>query len=98
MPACHKCGRGLNADADYGRQDTCQGCRNPTRVCLNCKNYDKSQYNDCSEPAAERVVEKEKSNFCDYFKPSEKTDGAASGLSARELAIKAAEDLFKKKS
>jgi hypothetical protein len=24
-------------------------------------------YNDCREPQAERVIEKNRSNFCDYF-------------------------------
>jgi hypothetical protein len=24
-------------------------------------------YNECREPSAERVVDKEKANFCDYF-------------------------------
>ena len=34
---------------------------------MNCRFYDSSAYNDCSEPAADRVVEKDKANFCDYF-------------------------------
>ena len=25
--------------------------------------------NDCREPAAERVADKEQGNFCDYFRP-----------------------------
>jgi hypothetical protein len=39
------------------------------------------------------VVDKEKGNFCDYFKPGDRKN---SGLSAAEQALKAAEALFKK--
>jgi hypothetical protein len=46
---------------------------------------------------ADRVVDKEKFNFCDYFKPSEGTSASSGELSPREKALKAAEALFKKK-
>ncbi|MBI3556755.1 MAG: hypothetical protein HY074_10870 [Deltaproteobacteria bacterium] len=95
MPACHKCGRQLNATVDFGRQDTCEGCRSATHVCLNCLHYDTSRYNECAETVADRVVDKEKANFCDHFKPSEARK-TPSGLSASEQARKAAEALFKK--
>ena len=96
MPACHKCGRGLNEDFEFGRQDTCPGCGSSTHSCLNCRNYDTSRYNECTEPVADRVVDKEKFNFCDYFKPSQRAPGATGAPSAREQALKAAEALFKK--
>ena len=92
MPACHKCGRELNPDFDYGRQETCPGCRAHTRVCMNCVHYDPARYNECTEPVADRVVDKEKANFCDYFKP-----GSGKGGAARNDPRKAAEALFKKK-
>lgn len=43
-----------------------------------CTFYDQNSYNDCREPSADRVVEKEKSNFCDYFQlgASNKIDNA----------------------
>lgn len=95
MPACHKCSRELKTDSDYGRQDTCLGCGFSTRVCMNCLHYDPSRYNECTEPVADRVIDKEKGNFCDYFKPGDRQGGAAA--SAKEQALKAAEALFKKK-
>ena len=95
MPACHKCARQLNPESDYGRQDTCPGCGFSTRSCLNCTYYDPSRYNECSEPVAERIVDKEKGNFCDYFKPGDRKSGSAS--SGKDAAMKAAEALFKKK-
>jgi len=32
-----------------------------------CGFYDTSAYNECRESNADRILEKEKSNFCDYF-------------------------------
>lgn len=95
MAACYKCGRELKAETDYGRQETCPGCNRATRVCLNCVHYDTSRYNECAESVADRVVDKEKANFCDYFKPGSKGNAAADAKSA---ALKAAEALFKKSS
>ena len=42
------------------------GCL-PLKCCLNCTFHDPSSYNECREPSAERVVDKEAANFCDYF-------------------------------
>jgi hypothetical protein len=36
-------------------------------VCLNCRFFDVRAYNQCREPQAERVTEKDKANFCEYF-------------------------------
>lgn len=34
-----------------------------------CTHYDAKAYNACREPAADRVVDKERANFCDFFTP-----------------------------
>lgn len=95
MAGCFKCGRDLRADTDFGRQDSCPGCRASTHCCLNCAHYDPSRYNECTEPVADRVVDKEKANFCDYFKPG---SGKPSPRQNPADAAKAvAEALFRKK-
>lgn len=94
MPKCYKCSNELRLDLDYGRQDSCPKCNFSTHVCMNCEHFDKSKYNECTEPVADRVVDKEKANFCDYFKPGNVISG---GISAAEKARAAAEALFKKK-
>ena len=89
---CWHCGADLTP-LDYGRQDTCRKCGRSTRACRGCLNYDKSAYNECREPQADRVVDKETANFCDYFKP-----GGTGGTAQSKDALKAAADaLFKKK-
>ncbi|MDZ4676889.1 MAG: hypothetical protein SGI74_05195 [Oligoflexia bacterium] len=76
------------------RGDVCTECRFDARVCKNCEFYDALAYNECHEPAAERVIDKEKANFCDFFKPGQR----ASGIATKKLDPKAAADaLFKKK-
>lgn len=90
---CWNCGADLTA-LDYGRGDTCRKCGRDTKVCKGCEFYDRSYNNECRENQAERVLEKERSNFCDYFKPR---SGAGSGGSSRDAMKAAAEALFKKK-
>jgi hypothetical protein len=51
-------------------------------------------YNECREPQAERVVDKEKSNFCDFFTP--RRSGAAAGAPSKDDLLKKLDDLFKK--
>jgi hypothetical protein len=51
--------------------------------------------NECREPQADRVVEKEKANFCDYFKPNAASPGQVAN--SRDAMKAAAEALFKKK-
>ena len=61
--------------------------------CLNCSFYDLGAYNDCREPQAERVLDKIRSNFCDFFKF--KQTGKSSGTADSGTKDKL-EDLFKK--
>ncbi len=90
---CWHCGNELGP-LDYGREATCGKCGRDTRVCKNCIFYERGAQNDCREPQAERVVDKERGNFCDYFKPK---SGGGSGAPTRDALKAAADALFKKK-
>lgn len=90
---CYHCQHALTP-LDYGRQDTCKGCGRDTRVCKNCVHYDPNHYNECRENQADRVVDKVRSNFCDYFRP--RADKSGSGAPSRDDLKKAADALFKK--
>ncbi|MGZ3687711.1 MAG: hypothetical protein ACXVBW_05395 [Bdellovibrionota bacterium] len=90
---CWKCGAKLTP-LDYGRQDTCRQCGWDTKVCKNCEFYDPAYNNECRENQADRVVEKERSNFCDYFIPK---SGAGAGGPSKDAIKSAAEALFRKK-
>ena len=91
--SCWHCGRGLTA-AEYGRETHCPGCTKPTRVCRNCRHFAPGRPNDCVEPMAEAILEKERANFCEFFEPTDRPAGSGMAPNAEDL-IKAAEDLFK---
>jgi hypothetical protein len=67
MKRCHACGKELQIERKVGRSEACPHCGADLHVCLNCVFYSPGAYNECREPQAERVVEKSRNNFCDYF-------------------------------
>lgn len=68
-------------------------CGEDLHVCLNCKFYDQTSYNECREPTADSVKEKSRSNLCEFFEAS--VDGD-SGTDKKDALKAAAEALFKK--
>ena len=74
---CFSCQGVLETEGLIGRKEECLHCRADMHVCRNCLHYDETSYNECKEPSAERVLEKEKSNFCDYFAPNVNGTNAA---------------------
>ena len=61
-----------------GFRDECPACGRPLHVCRNCGFYDPAYNNSCRETMAERVADKERSNFCEYFKPASDKSGSSS--------------------
>lgn len=97
MFQCYHCGNENNSEF-VGRQDTCDKCGRNLRCCLNCKHFDKSSNNECREEQAQRHVDKEKGNFCEWFGIlTGKRNGLNTAPGATDLR-KAADALFKKKS
>lgn len=89
-PCCHRCGAPLPAERP-SRRDVCAGCGADTRVCSNCAFFAPGSHNDCREPGAEAVADKERANFCEYFAfavaheaagRGERSDGARAALDA----------------
>jgi hypothetical protein len=64
---CFSCRKELDITGRPGRGETCPFCGSDVKVCLNCAFYDESAYNECREPQADRVLDKDRANFCDYF-------------------------------
>lgn len=92
---CHKCGKGitLNTANPIGRSERCPYCMADLRVCKMCQFFDSRSYNECREPVAERIVDKEKANYCDYFKLGTSGNDAEK---QRQDALARAQALFKK--
>ncbi|MEZ0392022.1 MAG: hypothetical protein ACAH59_07405 [Pseudobdellovibrionaceae bacterium] len=92
--ACFSCQKELSfSDVKIGFREECPHCRADVHVCKNCHFYDPKAYNECREPSADVVREKDRANFCEYFTPG--TGGASAKDSAAALRA-AAEALFKK--
>ena len=70
---CYRCGTSLEKlTLPLSRRDQCPECRVDLHVCKMCVHYDKSVPRQCREDGAEDVKEKDRLNFCDWYKPSEK--------------------------
>lgn len=81
---CYRCGESLRSlSLPLSRQDECPGCRASLHVCRMCKFFDPAVPRQCREDDADDVFEKERLNFCDYFK---------AGDSAFDPALKAGAD------
>lgn len=87
---CWHCGQALSG-TDYLREARCPKCAKATHACRNCRFFAPHKSNQCAEPVAETVADRERSNFCDYFSPSQKS--GENEVDAEKLR-QAAEDLF----
>jgi len=77
--ACHRCGAEVGVSA-VGVRDVCERCRAYLHCCRNCEFYEPGAHNDCREPNAEVVADKEQGNFCDYFRLSSAPRAADSSV------------------
>jgi len=96
MPVCFSCGTQLDMFGKPGRADTCPACDADLHCCRNCAFYDPGSYNECREPQAERVLEKDRSNFCDYFAFSQGAGCSTDHGAPQERNGNPLDDLFKK--
>lgn len=84
MRACYACGKELPEKLEVHRTTECPSCGRDLHVCRNCSFYSPGSHWDCAETVPEGVADKERSNFCDYFRYRQ---GAGSATAApREQA------------
>ncbi len=67
MSSCYRCRAEISFEGRVPREATCPSCHSDVHVCVNCRFYDRSAHNQCREPAAEFVRDKERTNFCEFF-------------------------------
>lgn len=92
MKICFSCKKEVSAGTRPGRGESCPSCGADLKACLNCRFYERGVYNDCREPSAERVVDKAKANFCDFF---EFSDSAGALDAKKEDPMEKLKALFK---
>lgn len=94
--SCFSCSKKMKFIDRVSLREECPQCRHDVHVCKNCDFYDVKAYNECREPQAEVVREKDRANRCDYFS-IQKGGGGQHGEKDKAAALRAAaEALFKK--
>lgn len=69
---CWKCGASLaELSLPLRRLEECRQCAAELHVCRLCEWYSTAVAKHCRETIAEEVKDKERANFCDYFKPKQ---------------------------
>jgi hypothetical protein len=68
---CGACGTSIEfaSGERVGFRDACPRCGCDLHACRNCSHHDPGAYNECREPNAERVSDRERANRCDWFAP-----------------------------
>ena len=89
---CFHCRTDIEIEGKVNRGDICPKCSSAVKCCMNCRFHDRNAHNQCLEPTAEWVSEKERSNFCEYFEASTQKPMD----SATKNAKKKWDSLFKK--
>jgi hypothetical protein len=85
---CYRCGESLAAlTLPFSRQDECPSCAAHLHVCRMCEYFDAAVPKQCLEDDAEEVSEKERANFCEWFKPAaDAFDPVRAGKAAKAQA------------
>ena len=91
---CWKCGEQLlDEPLPLARLAECPGCRSQLHVCRMCEFFDTAVADSCREPVADRVLEKERANFCGYLRISSRK-WVASDTSTSDQARQDLDALF----
>ena len=89
---CWKCGVALDElPLPMARLSECPSCSTYLHVCRMCEFYDTSVSRSCREPVAEEVTDKERANFCGYFraKPNAFNPGDETATQAARAELEA---------
>lgn len=67
---CWKCGASLKAlPLPLSRLAECPACKAELHACRLCQQYEPHTTRQCREIRAEEIVQKDRANYCDWFKP-----------------------------
>ena len=93
---CWKCGTDNKVENPVSRSAVCENCGADLRCCKNCAFYAPGSHYDCRENVDELVTDKERANFCGYFKYSADSAGTKSSAENKKAddARKAFNSLF----
>jgi hypothetical protein len=94
MALCCFCSKELTIKGRIMRKDVCPSCGKDLYCCMQCEFHDPSSHNECREPLSDMVRDRDKVNFCGYFRFSgQKADESRS---AKEKVKSELDKLFGK--
>ncbi len=95
---CWHCASAIEVEERVGFRDCCPRCDRAVHVCRNCTFFEPGAHNQCREPMAELVADKDRANFCEYFAPvAARTAAMPSAQAGGGSARGKLEELFKKR-
>ena len=91
---CYFCKNEIELQGRILNKDVCSGCHRDLHSCVQCRFHDPGYHDQCGEPRAEKVRDREQRNVCEFFE----LGGESQDRSNRETekSRKALDDLFKK--
>ncbi len=84
---CRKCNTEYSFHGRLEFRARCPQCDTALHVWLQCAYFDRGAYNGCREPKAERIVDKERENRCEYFSPGAQVDRNSNAASGAKKAF-----------
>ena len=96
MTRCFSCGSELPDDQPFHRAEQCPYCGADVRVCRNCKFYDPAAQWQCREHISEPVRDKDRGNFCDFFRPRSDHPGGGGDAAPAQTEADEARSKFNK--
>lgn len=79
MPYCASCDAELSPDLRIGRETLCPHCEAYLHACIQCRFYEPTLHNQCLEPEADYVGDRQKANFCEFFAMAGTREGGKAG-------------------
>ncbi len=94
---CFGCKKEVSIEDKVGFRQDCADCGHDLHSCVQCQHYDPKIYNECKETMADRILEKQKANYCEFFSAAV-SNNLAQTVDQKKIDLLAqAEALFKKK-
>ena len=95
---CWKCGAELkHLLLPFSRYEECSACKADLHTCRACRHYAPNLSDACEEDRADFILDKDKANFCDYFRVNtrayQKQENTAASEARSKLAALFGEEL-----
>lgn len=92
MAICPNCGAEISTPVHHSTE--CSNCSKPLHTCKFCSFYSPEAHYGCRETIEEPVWDKDRSNFCDHFRLTDKRVGPSKEDERSKKAKEALANLF----